>query len=109
METRTFTEQFNREAVIDLVRKLRNDLAKDFLDERYLKHYLEEQYRYRDLSAARLELIKRDLKELLITPVDVKHYARLIDQIQETQSASLADNEHLFFKEIEVILKRYIF
>jgi hypothetical protein len=32
--------KWSDEAIIDLIRQLRNDLIKDFLDERFLKEYL---------------------------------------------------------------------
>jgi hypothetical protein len=96
--------------IIDLVRKLRNDLIKDFLDERYMKEYVSEKYNIRELSAIRIEFIKQDLKRLLIAPVDVSHYQSLIELIRETDTASLSEgNENLFFNEIECILKRHLF
>jgi hypothetical protein len=96
--------------IIDLIRKLRNDLIKDFLDERYMKEYVSEKYNIRELSAIRIEFIKQDLKGLLIAPVDVSHYKSLIKLIRETDTASLSEgNENLFFNEIESILKRHLF
>jgi hypothetical protein len=96
--------------IIDLIRKLRNDLIKDFLDERYMKEYVSERYNIRELAAIRIEFIKQDLKSLLITPVDVLHYKSLIQLIRETDTASLSKgNESLFFNEIDVILKRHLF
>ena len=101
---------WTEDRILELVRKLRNDLIKDFLDERYLKEYLSSQFRVNELSNIKVEFIKKDLKELLISPVNTNHYQTLIDQIRDTDRAGIADgNEPLFYKELELIFKRYMF
>ena len=50
---------------IDLIQKIRNDLMKDFLDERYLREYLSAHYHLREISNVKVEFIKKELKELL--------------------------------------------
>ena len=110
MELKTIDTQWTDERIIDLVRKLRNDLIKDFLDERHLKEYVDQQFKVRELSAVKVEFIKRDLKELIIAPVNLNHYGPLISQIRLTDSAALTEvNEQLYYKEVEGILKRYIY
>jgi hypothetical protein len=92
------------------VRNLRNDLIKDFLDERYLKEYMDTHYRIRELSNIKIEFIKKDLKELLISPVNLSHYEPLISQIRDTDSAALTEhNEQLFYRELENLFKRHIY
>lgn len=96
--------------IIDLIRKVRNDLIKDFLDERYLKEYLAATYHIRDYSNVKIDSIKSELKDLLIAPVNINHYNFLIQQIKETDSASLSEgNEALFYKEIDKILKQFMY
>jgi hypothetical protein len=110
METNTVNTQWTDESILGLIRKLRNDLIKDFLDERHLREYLSEQFRVKDLSAVKLEFIKKELKELLISPVNTKHYEALINQIRLTDSAAITEtNEKLFYREVEAILKKYIY
>lgn len=110
MEINTVNTQWTNERIIDLVRQLRNDLIKDFLDERHLKDYVGNQFRIRELSNIKIEFIRKDLKELLISPVNVNHYEPLISQIRNTDSAALTENnEQLFYKELESIFKRYIY
>lgn len=102
--------QWTEDRILELVRRLRNDLIKDFLDERHLKQYLSSNFRVNELSNIKIEFIKKDLKELLISPVNVNHYQGLIEQIRETDSAAITEtNEPLFYKELECIFKRYIF
>jgi hypothetical protein len=110
METNTINSQWTDESIIDVVRKVRNDLIKDFLDERFLKEYVLTQFNVRELSNVRIELIKKELKELLISPVNTKHYESLISHIRLTDSASLTENnERLFYKEMEAHIKRFIY
>ena len=110
MSLQEVNTQWTEDRILDLVRKLRNDLIKDFLDERHLKAYLASQFRVNELSNIKIEFIKKDLKELLISPVNTNHYQSLIDQIRETDTAGISEtNEPLFYKELEVIFKRYMF
>jgi hypothetical protein len=94
----------------DLVLKLRNDLIKDFLDERNLITYLSKEFRMMEVSRVKVEFIKRDLKLLLETSLDSERYRDLLGTISETGSAALSQgNEKLFYKEIESVLKKYIY
>ena len=102
--------KWTEENILDLVRKVRNDLIKDFLDDRFLKQYLQQEFGIRELSAVKIEFIRTDLKELLIQPVDVVRYEPIIRQIRDTDTASLSEkNEELFYQEIDRTLKNYIY
>jgi hypothetical protein len=102
--------KWSDQTIIDLIRQLRNDLIKDFLDERFLRDYLSTKYNMKELSNVKVEFIKKELKEFLITPVNTKHYNDIIEQIKTTDSAALSEgNEQLFYKELEVIFKKYIY
>ena len=110
MERNIINTQWTDQSILDLVRRLRNDLIKDFLDERYLKQYLGDRFSIRDLSQIKVEFIKKELKELLIMPVDINHYEPLINQIKLTDSAALTEtNEKLFYLELEGTFKKYIY
>lgn len=110
MEIKTVNTQWTDEGIIDIVRKLRNDLIKDFLDERHLKDHLSHHFGVHELNNLKIEFIKKDLKELLISPVNINHYHSLITHIRTTDSAALPEvNEQLFYKELEVVFKRYIY
>jgi hypothetical protein len=98
------------EDIKDLVLKLRNDLIKDFLDESHLKEYLATNFNMRELTGIKIEFIKKALKELLITSLDEVHYQSIVDDIKNTNSAALTEgNEKLFYKELELIFKRYMY
>ncbi|HTJ51996.1 MAG TPA: hypothetical protein VL443_21190 [Cyclobacteriaceae bacterium] len=102
--------QWTDEKILDLICKLRNDLIKDFLDERYLKEYVATNFNIRELSNIKIEFMKKSLKELLIAPIDIIHYEPIIQQIKSTESASLTEgNELLFYKELEGLFKKYVY
>jgi len=109
-KTNTKQVTWTRENSIDLIRKLRNDLIKDYLDERNIVDFFARQYNRHEITAVKIELIKKDLKELLIEPVDVKHYESLIGHICKTGSAAITEkHEELFRLEVEQTLKKYVF
>jgi hypothetical protein len=109
LQTTNQVEKLSVEKIIDLIRGLRNDLIKDFLDKKNVESYFKEQYS-KDISAIKTEFLMRDLKELLISPVDLVHYAALIKDIRENNTANLSgDNKNLFYKELEVIFDKYRF
>jgi predicted class III extradiol MEMO1 family dioxygenase len=95
---------------IDLIRKLRNDLIKEFLDERNLLAYFAEQFNQKELNSRRVEFIKKELKELLIAPVDLVHYSPILLEMKHDGTASISSkNERLFYDELEKIFRKYIF
>jgi hypothetical protein len=97
------------EKIIDIVRTVRNGLIKDLLkDDRY-EHYFVKQFN-KPLSNVKKEFIKRELKELLIHPIDLVHYSKLINQIKETNSTSVSDHDHkLFYEEFDGVFRKYTF
>jgi tRNA U54 and U55 pseudouridine synthase Pus10 len=106
----TLTSKWSDESIIDLIRNLRNDLIKDFLDERHMKEYAATTFRVREVSNVKIEFIKKELKALLIAPVNVAHYQPIIEKIRLSDTASLSEgNEQLFYAEVDTILKNYIF
>jgi len=102
--------QWSEENSVELIRKLRNDLLKDFLDERYLKEYISTHYNVKEISNVRVEFIKKELKEIFLAPLDLVHYDSILVNLKETDASSLGEgNDHLFYTEIEKVLKRYIY
>jgi hypothetical protein len=103
------TQNISTEKIIDLIRNLRNDLVKEYLQDDALDGYLERTYN-KKISPIKKEFLKRDLKELLISPVDLVHYSRLITQIKDTGVASLSlGNSDLFYKDLDKILSKYLY
>lgn len=106
----TFSATQESVDVIQLIQNLRNDLIKDFLDERNLTSYVSTNYKITELSAVKVEFIKADLKRLLSSAVDQAWYAPIVDEFKTTGTVALAEgNEKLFYKEIENVLKKHMY
>ena len=102
--------ELSDDAILGIIRNVRNDLIKDYLDERNLREYFTSRYGVHDLSNVKVEFIKRDLREYLIAPVNIGHYQPIIDHIRESGSAALAEgNDQLFYKDLEAIFRNYTF
>lgn len=102
--------QLSDENSVDLIKKLRSDLLKDFLDERYLKEYISKKFNVRELSNVKIEFIKKGLKELLQEPIDLSKYEEVLTIIKDTDGETLADGEdQVFYTEIETVLRRNIY
>jgi hypothetical protein len=96
--------------VVDKIRNLRNELVKDFLDDRFLLEYLQTRYNQIDISRVKIEFIRKDLKQLLISPVDLQHYKAIIEDFRANESFSLSEgNESYFYKEVESVLKKHLY
>lgn len=95
------------EKIIDIVRTVRNELVKDFLEDAVLDRYYETKF-HKPVSNIKREFFKRDLRELLIAPVDLVHYAKLINSIRETGTISLAHtNSQFFYDDIHRVISKY--
>jgi len=96
--------------VLELIKKLRNDLIRDFLDERFLRGYVRSKYHHSDISNVKVQLIRKGLKELYSSDINLAHYKPLIEEIESHEHTSLSEgNEVLFYRDVESIFERYIF
>ena len=99
--------KMSMDRIIDLVRGVSDSLISDFLVEGNVRSYFLEQFG-KELSKVKAEFLKRDLKDLQNSPIDLSHYGSLIKQIQNLNSASLATtHKDLFYKELERIFSKY--
>jgi hypothetical protein len=102
--------QWSDENNVEIIRKLRDDILKDFLDERYLREYLATKFNVKELSNIKVEFIKKDLKELLQTPLDLVHYQKVLEETRDSDSDTIAEaDDRLCYTEIEKVLIRHLF
>ena len=106
-EIKTEGVVLSMERIIELVKSLRNDLIRELLDQDKLDDYFAERFS-KPLSRVRKEFALRELKELAAQPVDLVHYAKLISQMRDTNTASISKENHtLFFEQLDSLLKKY--
>src|SRR5437762_2365280 len=93
------------ENILELIRHGRNDVIRDFLDERNIRSYYADRYHLNDIDYPKVELIKTELKQLLSQQIDVQHYASLINQMKQAgvPLVQLDINPDLYYKEIQRI------
>src|SRR5690606_17318311 len=97
-------------AILEFVKKVRNDLIRDFLDERFLREHVRSQHPYSEISSVKVQFIRKGLKELYASEIIRAHYKPLIDEIQTHERISLSEgNEVLFYRDVESVFERYIF
>lgn len=111
MKKEKSTERIDQSAehIIDLVRNRRNELIKDFLDERNIIEFFAQEYNRKELNRYKIEVIKKELKELLIAPVNTGHYATLISMLElESNEEILEMHRDLFDRDVKAIMKKHV-
>lgn len=97
------------ENIIDLIRSARNAKVKNLLEGNEVSTYFRLTFD-RDLTRIKRHFIERELTELLISPVDLVHYARLITELKMSNSLTLPESHEAFIAhEIGNILSKYKF
>jgi hypothetical protein len=96
--------------IIDRVRTSRNNKIKEFGVKRVVIEYFR-QHHGNELSDRKLEFLLRELNELLISPVDLAHYASVITEFKEfPENPGLHDHcNRLIMAELSKIFKKYVF
>ena len=95
--------------VIELVRESRNELISKLLGSESLKQFLFEKCSLENVSDIKLEFIKRSLKELAGSAVDLSHYSSMILDIRRTGSMTVTkQNDTLFVEDIKNAIRSYI-
>jgi hypothetical protein len=92
---------------VDKIRSHRNNLIKDFLDDRFLKDYLLKRFNIREVSFDKVELARRELKDLLISPVNIVHYRNLVSTLEDDPTFAIDEDANpIFLEEIEPIIRK---
>ena len=98
--------KLSMESIIDKVRSHRNDLIKELLKDGKIQSYFLSTHQ-KTISPVRIEFIRRELKTLSTTPVDLIHYAALIKDIRKNKSFESFSDNQIFYDELELIFRRY--
>jgi hypothetical protein len=95
------------DSIVSEIRDVRNNLIKKFLQDEVLHTYFSQQFE-RTLSPVKSEFLKRDLKALMESPIDLVHYSSLIREFHDNviTERKLKESD-LFERELEVIFRKY--
>lgn len=106
----TLLEKQKGDTVLESILAARNDLIKDFLDERHLRAYFATRFSIQELSNRKVEFIKKALMEKLSEPLNEPYYQPLIDDLRDSGVTEIAEGEdQLIRKDLEMIFRNYTF
>jgi len=95
------------EKVIELIRERRDHAINHLLKkESSLLAFLETHYNIMALSAIKMEFLRRNLRELRDTSLDLVHYASLIRQVKESNQMSIEEKHPLFLQELKATFEK---
>ena len=93
--------------IIESIRQSRDFHISELLKDAVLLSFIEGHFETITLSAVKLEFLKRDLKELKKSSLDLAHYSSLIKRMKELNSGIPDDTHPLFLEELKVIFRKY--
>jgi len=100
---------WNTDRIIEDIQNRRIILIKELFIEQRLDLYLSEMYEGLKLSQVKSEFLKRDLKQLSESSLDLVHYATLIRKAKESESwPNPPVIEEFVHAEIRQIILKYI-
>jgi hypothetical protein len=91
---------------ISTIRKTRDEFISSLLTEPGLSSFMEHHYDTIYLSPVRTEFLKRDLKELRNSALDLVHYSPLIKDFKE-EKISDAKDHRLIIDEVKALYEKY--
>ena len=101
--------QVSIEKVISMIRAARDRQIDELTKDAALLSFLEEHYETFAISAVKKEFLKRDLKELQNSSLDLAHYSSLIKQMKEAAAAIELTNHPLVLQELKRLFQKYGF
>jgi hypothetical protein len=94
--------------IINLIGGVRKDIIEEFLHDDQLSTYYKAQFK-KEISDVKKKFLKRELTELLVTPIDLVHYSKLIKEIKQTNMASIVkQNNSIFYQELLTVFNKYV-
>lgn len=92
--------------VIEDIRVARLQYIVNLLTNEGLESFLENHFQTFAITNTKREFLLRDLRELSKLPLDLVHYATLI-QACKANPQQIPEHEPFIFREVEVIFKKY--
>jgi hypothetical protein len=107
MHNKQVNPSISTEAIISNIWEVRKNYITNLINEDMLLVYLEENFNTIAISHVKLEFIKRDLKELRDSSLDLVHYASIIRDTKILGSNSFTHENPLLEIELTAIFKKY--
>ncbi len=95
------------EKIVESIRNERNKTIEEFLkNETSLMSFLQKHYQTVAISKVKLEFLKRDLKELYNSSLDLVHFSSLIKELKGANLENAVHEHPLFDSELELVFKK---
>ena len=101
--------QVSIDKIILMIRSTRDRQIGELIKDSFLMSFLEEHYDTFAISAVKKEFLKRDLKELQNSSLDLAHYSSLIKQMKESPVEIELINHPLVLQEFKRLFEKYWF
>jgi hypothetical protein len=99
----------NEIEIIEQIRVHRNEILRALLNINHLKEYIFLHFRVDKLEDTQLEVLKRVVVTMIMSPLDLNRYCRLIRYFTYQENTIFEDSSELFFhEEIEGTFIDYI-
>jgi hypothetical protein len=111
VEGNVFKSAWNKTILAQaMVLSVRNELIKRFIDNRILVPYLMKRCPAAELSDAKVEIIQRELTQLLGCGINqLSNYKDIVESVKLACSSEPAKaKENRFFAEIERVFRKYV-
>ena len=99
--------QVSIDKIILMIRTTRDRQISELIKDSFLMSFLEEHYDTFAISAVKKEFLKRDLKELQNSSLDLAHYSSLIKQMKESPVEIELINHPLVLQEFKRLFEKY--
>jgi len=99
----------NIDRIIEEICSIRTEFIKGLIVSDGLERYLEERFDVMALSPVKAEFLRRDLKHLSESKLDLVHYSMLIRKVKETANfRDLLTIQDFIGSEIRTVILKYI-
>ena len=96
------------EQIIGSIRSIRDQKIEELMKENCLFDFLDCHFGALSMSLMKVAFLKRELRELKNSSLDLSYYSSLIRQIRESDNPKPPENHPLFLQELKPLVEKYV-
>ena len=101
------SKQMSNSGIIQVLRNVRDEGISSLFTEQGLTLFLGEHYKTISISAVKKQFLRKDLKELQKSTLDLVHYSQLILEVKENGDIGSVDRSCLFQAELDRVFRKH--